>query len=420
MSTLAPSRRGFIMGCSAAIAAMSGATLSHLAFVDPVDAAGTESDTLIVIFLRGAWDALNVVMPIDGPDRGYYEAARPHIKIPTSGKNAALPLDGRFGFHPAMAPLWELYKQGHLGIVHAVGMTDATRSHFDAQQYIEAGTPGKRTTPSGWITRYLENMPTQSLLVPALATGGSVPLSLLGSTKVVAMTQPSDYRLPGDDTMGRLIHGLYEGDTWLHGAGRRALHSVDTLSRFGLHPYKPAPGVTYPDGQLTTALQTVAQLLKAGLTMRVATIDVGGWDTHQFEGDAGEGYFATLLGELAQGLAAFYTDLYAAHLSGRVTVLAISEFGRRLNQNESGGTDHGHGSVMLLLGGESIKGGKVYGNWPGLRNDQLFYRADLAVTTDYRQVISELLLNRMSAHNLDIIFPGFKPGTPLGLSRPLA
>jgi uncharacterized protein (DUF1501 family) len=127
-----------------------------------------------------------------------------------------------------------------------------------------------------------------------------------------------------------------------------------------------------------------------------------------------------LLGELAQGLAAFYTDLYAAHLSGRVTVLAISEFGRRLNQNESGGTDHGHGSVMLLLGGESIKGGKVYGNWPGLRNDQLFDRADLAVTTDYRQVISELLLNRMSAHNLDIIFPGFKPGTPLGLSRPLA
>lgn len=418
MSTPTTTRRRFIVGCSAAIAAMSGATLGNIAFANPVEAGSADSDVLVVIFLRGAWDALNVVPPIDGPDRGYYEAARPRIKIPAQGQNAALRLDDRFGLHPAMAPLFELYQQGHLALVHAVGMNDNTRSHFDAMQYIEAGTPGKRTTASGWITRYLENIPSQSLLVPALATGGTVPLSLLSSTSAVAMTTPGDFALPGDAVMGRLMQGLYEGDTWLHAAGRRTISSVNTIHQLGLKQYVPAHGVKYPDGSFGTALQTIAQLLKARLNMRVATIDVGGWDTHQYEGESGSGYLADLLGGVASGLAAFYADLEAVNLMRRVSVVAISEFGRRLTQNASVGTDHGHGSVMLVLGGESIKGRRVYGRWPGLRNDQLYDRADLAVTTDYRQVLSELLANRMNARHLDLVFPGFTPGAPLGLTRP--
>ncbi len=408
-------RRGFIMGCSAAIAAMSGATLGNLVFAAPAEAAGPNDHVLVVLFLRGAWDALNVVPPIAGADRGLYEAARPHIKVPTAGPGAALPLDERFGFHPAMAPLYDIYRQGHLAIVHAVGMTDSTRSHFDAQQYIEAGTPGKRTTASGWITRYLQNIPTQSLLLPAVATGGSVPMSLLSDTSAVSLTRVGDVGLPGDETMGRLIRGLYEGDTWLDAAGRRTLHSVDTIRRLGNTPYKPAPGVTYNGDDFSTALQTIAQLLKGQLGLKVATVDLGGWDTHQYQGDGGGGYLANLLGTLAQGLAAFHADLAAANLADRVTVVTMSEFGRRLNQNESGGTDHGHGSVMLVMGGSSVKGGHVYGRWPGLSNDALFDHADLAVTTDYRQILSELLVQRLGAQHLDRVFPGYTAGKPLGI-----
>jgi len=419
VTTLTSSRRRFVMGCSAAIAAMAGARVGSLAFADARAASGAD-ETLVVLFLRGAWDALNVVPPIAGADRGYYEAARPRIAIPTSGKYGALPLGAQFGLHPALAPLMDLYKAGHLAVVHAVGMNNDTRSHFDAQQFMEAGTPGQRTTTSGWITRHLRALGHGSVLLPAVGTGGYVPMSLGDDPDAVAMTTPPAFTLPGDGSLAPLIHRVYHGDTWLHQAGQRALRGVDTVQRLGFKQYVPAKGVKYPDGDFGVALTTIAQLLKADMALRVATVDVGGWDTHEYQGDGGQGYLSDQLASLAQGLAAFYADLDAAHLAERVTVITMSEFGRRLDQNASGGTDHGHGSVMLALGGGSVNGGKVYGRWPGLRNDQLYDGADLAVTTDYRQVLGEILGQRLGNTRLDTVFPGFAPGKPLGIVRPRA
>jgi len=419
VTTLTSSRRRFVMGCSAAIAAMAGARVGSLAFADARAASGAD-ETLVVLFLRGAWDALNVVPPIAGPDRGLYEEARPRIAIPTSGAYGALPLGAQFGLHPALAPLMDLYKAGHLAVVHAVGMNDDTRSHFDAQQFMEAGTPGLRATTSGWITRHLRALGHGSVLLPAVGTGGYVPMSLGDDPVAVAMTTPPAFTLPGDSSLAPLIHRVYHGDTWLHQAGQRALRGVDTVQRLGLKQYVPAKGVKYPDGDFGVALTTIAQLLKADVALRVATVDVGGWDTHEYQGDGGQGYLSDQLTPLAQGLAAFFTDLDKANLSGRVTVITMSEFGRRLDQNASGGTDHGHGSVMLALGRGSVNGGTVYGRWPGLRNDQLYDGADLAVTTDYRQVLGEILGQRLGNTRLDTVFPGFTMGKPLGIVRPRA
>ena len=198
---------------------------------------------------------------------------------------------------------------------------------------------------------------------------------------------------------------------------RRTLRNVDTVHRLGLKPYVAASGAAYPDGSFGVALQSIAQLLRTGVSMRVATVDLGGWDTHQYQGDDGQGYLAELLGTLAQGLSAFYHDMVSAGLADRVTIVTMSEFGRRLVQNASGGTDHGHGSAMLILGGSRIAGGRVFGRWPGLRNDVLYDRADLAVTTDYRQVLSELIAPTIDAAALTNVFPKFAPGSPLGILR---
>jgi len=407
MPTTKISRRNFLQGCSAAIAALAGARLSNVAFARQDD----PSDTLVVVFLRGGWDALNVIPPIEGDDRGFYETARPDIKI-----SDLLSLNDQFGMHPALAPLQDLYQDGKMAAIHAVGLNYDTRSHFDAMEYIELGTPGAKNTTSGWITRYLQGQGVASIL-PALSTAGA-PSSLLNFTPTVNLNDPADFSQWDNGLVASqqdALRQMYSGDTLLHRAGARTLDSLGIVSPLVEQEYQPSNGASYNDDELSQQLKTVARMIKLDAGLRVATVDYGGWDTHEYETDGNGGYIADLLGNLANGLANFYLDLDSDYMD-RVSVVVISEFGRRLVQNEAYGTDHGHGSVMFTLGG-GVNGGQVFGAWPGLHNDQLYDHADLAITTDYRQVLSELLTRRLGNTDIPTVFPGYSPSGDLGIYR---
>ncbi len=414
-------RRHFLTGCSAAIAAMAGARITRLAFAAPDGSTGraptgVQDRTLVVLFLRGGWDALNVVPPI-GDDRKHYVRARPSLALPERGENAALPLDDRFGLHPALKPLHELYQDGAFAVVHATGLAHETRSHFDAMEYMELGTPGLKTTREGWIARHLlaTGVNGDTLLAPALAIG-EAPTSLREAPQAVAVDNLDDFKLWGDESFfeeqRRVLGRLYTGETWAHAAGAQTLRALDGMTRVLTDGYETAAGVEYSGSQLGNQLSTLARLIKSGAGLQVATLDYGGWDTHDYQGDQGTGQFGAQLEDLGKSLAAFHEDLGAQ--AANVTVMVMSEFGRRLEQNSSQGTDHGHGSALFLLGG-GINGGKVYGDWPGLSHDQLFDQADLAITTDYRQVVSEVLVNRLGNPDPGYVFPGFTPGASLGI-----
>jgi uncharacterized protein (DUF1501 family) len=401
-------RRQFLQGCSYAIASMAGARLTNLSFAQ----ADNSSDTLVVVFLRGGWDALNVIPPLQGDDRGFYEKARPNLRI-----TDLLPLNDQFGLHPALASLHDLYRDGKMGIIHAVGLDHDTRSHFDAQEFIELGTPGSKNTTSGWITRHLQGTGVSSIL-PVVSTAGQ-PSSLLNFTPTVSLNTPADFSQWDNGLVSSqqaALRELYNGASLLHLAGTRTLDALGIVSPLVENEYQPANGARYGDDELGLQLKTVAQMIKLEAGLRVAAVDFGGWDTHEYESDGNGGYIADLLGQLSDGLSNFYLDLDSGYTE-RLSVVVISEFGRRLVQNESYGTDHGHGSVMLTLGG-SVNGGQVFGAWPGLHNDQLYDHADLAVTTDYRQVLSELLIKRLGNPNIENIFPGFSGKyNPLGIYR---
>jgi uncharacterized protein (DUF1501 family) len=412
------SRRHFLMGCSGAIAAMAGAQITGL---NVAEAATGSEETLIVVFLRGGWDAINVTPPLAGKDRDAYEAARPFLKVPTTGKNAMLPLNDQFGLHRGLEPLLELYQGKQLAIVQAVGMPNSnTRSHFDAMRYMELGTPNQGGTTSGWLTRYLQASSGKpgSLNLPAVTIDAATTASLLGSGQAVAMRNIKDFLLVDDkphrQRLLQLLGDMYKGESWLHTAGQQTVATIRLVEQLKTEDYKPA--VTYPAGELSDRLKTLAAVLKQGLNLRTATVDLGGWDTHEWQGENGEGQFADLLRQLGGGLAAFYKDMATANLTQKLTIVVMSEFGRRLAENASRGTDHGHGGAMLVLGG-NVNGGKLYGRWPGLGAQQLYDRADLAATMDYRTVLAEILKVRLNTERLATIFPGFSMGQPLGIVR---
>jgi len=423
------SRRTFLAGCSAAVAAQAGSRLSNLAF-----AVGDASPEVIVsVFLRGGWDALNAVSPIAN-DRSYYIAARTALKLPISGDAnpnnlpLAQPLDGQFALHPSMAPLFNLFQEKRLAIVHACGLTYDTRSHFDAQAFIELGTPGVKSA-NGWMARYLDTLALPSTTpMPALASGSSKPLTLQGFNQAIALATPATFSLGGNSQFQgqqtNAVRAMYGSNTdWLDAAGKETVDAIDLIASKNLGAYTPANGAAYPTGSFGDNLKLVAQIIKQGLGLTAATVDLGGWDTHANEGTAGaNSYMGNLLNTLARGLEAFHIDLEACSgtdYNQTITTTVISEFGRRLKENANAGTDHGHGSVMFVLG-KTVKGGKVYGQWPGLANDQLYQGADLAVTTDYRSVLSDIMrtrLGRTDAH-LAAIFPSFTQQPSLGLVYP--
>ncbi len=411
-------RRGFLIGCSATIASMAGASLSNLSFAKSASA-DTSEGTLVVVYLRGGWDALSVLPPLGGEDRGHYEAIRPWLKIPVEGESAAVALDDHLGLHPALSDLLELYQSKHLAVIPATGLPLNTRSHFDAMRFIETGTPGQRGTTTGLLSCHLQSLPEEiDTPLRAVASDFAIPTSLLGSGEAVAMRNPADFLLVDDadhrKKLTRLLSRLYEGESWLHHAGQRTLATIRGMENLG--DGKTSSAADYPDGELGERLKMVAPLLKRGLPLRVATVDFGGWDTHKWQGEGSQGYFADLLCQLGASLSTFYRDLEAHNLTSRLSVVVMSEFGRRLSENASRGTDHGHGSAMFVLGGK-VNGGRLYGQWPGLAREQLYDRADLAVTTDYRQVIAEVLTTQTWNPQLDMVFPGYVPVPAMGLFR---
>ncbi len=369
-------------------------------------------DLLVCIFLRGAHDGLNIVVPHF--EDAYY-SSRPNIAIARpnpSDDKSAIDLDGRFGFHPALAPLKDIFAAGHLAAVHAAGSPDPTRSHFDAQDYMERGTPGEKTIATGWIARHLE-VRAAATQVPfrAVGMGSLLQESLRGPIPAAAMQGIADFHLKGhQQELARVqtaLNALYEGPDWLDQQGAQAMAAMNILDRTNPAQFTPQHGAQYPTTGFGQGLKQVAELSRSGLGLEVACLDLGGWDTHVGE----DATLANLLKQLAEGLAAFYTDLQDD--MARITLVTMSEFGRRVHENGGRGTDHGHGNTMFLMGG-NVAGGRVYGQWPGLAPDQLDH-GDLAVTTDFRSVLGEIVQKRLLDDQLSTVFPGFSQPAFLGI-----
>lgn len=367
----------------------------------------------VAIFQRGAMDGLNAVVPYG--EAAYY-SLRPNIAVPRpgdsqSGQPAALDLNGHFGLNPALAPFKPLWDSGQLAIVHAVGSPDNTRSHFDAQDYMEIGTPGVKSTPDGWLNRYLQaKTDPQATPFRAVAMTSNLPRTMQGKAASLAISNLNDFGIRGAGGQTQAVQGGFESmyaqaaNDALRGTGREAFDAVKMLKRANPSQYATPTGVVYPRTQYGDRLKQLAQLIKSDVGVEIAFTDIGGWDTHINQG-AGQGQLAGRLTEFGQGVAAFYTDLkdYADDL----VVLTMTEFGRTVKENGNRGTDHGHASAMFVLGGP-IKGGQIYGNWPGLQPSQLHEGRDLAVTTDFRDVFAEIAQGHLRATNVAAIFPGYR------------
>ena len=360
---------------------------------------------LVVLFQRGAADGLNIVVPYT--ESAYYQM-RPSIAIQ---KDQVLDLNGHFGLHPAMQPLKPLWDQGHLAIVHAAGSPDTTRSHFDAQDFMESGTPGIKITPDGWLNRALQaedaaHPRKTASAFRAVAIGTQVPRTLQGRIPAVALNNLQDFSVGGKNPapLATSFEAMYAEsvDSVLHGTGTETFEAVKMLKATNPGRYEPAPGANYPRGPFGDSMKQVAQLLKANLGVEAAFADIGGWDTHQNQGNA-NGQLANRLKDFSEGIAAFWTDM--GDEAEDVVLVTMSEFGRTARQNGTAGTDHGHANVMFVLGGP-VKGGRVYGRWPGLAQEQLYEGRDLAITTDFRQVLGEAAYRTAGARNLEIVFPG--------------
>jgi uncharacterized protein (DUF1501 family) len=362
---------------------------------------------LVVIFQRGAADGLNIVVPHG--EASYY-AMRPTINIP---RTSVIDLDGFFGLHPAMSAFQPLWKQRYLAIVHAAGSPDPTRSHFDAQDFMESGTPGVKVTADGWLNRAIHSVPAeQKSAFRAIALGPSLPRILSGTEPATAVNNVNQFGVAGNSPKSAPIADTFEAmyaqsaDPILHGTGQETFEALKMLKSADPARYKP--NADYPSGRFADSLKQLAQLIKANLGVQVAFADIGGWDHHVNEGGT-QGQIANVLRDFAQSIAAFWTDL--GNLAEDTVVVTMSEFGRTARENGNRGTDHGHANVMFILGGP-VKGGKVYGQWPGLQPHQLYEGRDLALTTDFRRLLAEAVYRHLGNKNTELVFPGFddQPG----------
>jgi uncharacterized protein (DUF1501 family) len=402
-------RRRVLAGVGKVGVAALGAQLvtTRVAFAAPAARASAAEDgrTLVVLFLRGGMDGLSAVVPAFDPD---YYRARPKVGVPQS---LLLPADRGFGLHPALAPLQPYWSAGQLAAVHAVASPDASRSHFQAQDCLERGGNGVLT---GWLDRLLSALGPGTTF-RAVAEGSSAPRSLAGTSGPVVLSGLQNFTLSGasavrDRTMTAL-QALYTGvDHPLAAQTKAALGALDAGK--SLLAATPASTVAYPKGELADALKDIARMIRGGAGLRVASVDVGGWDMHTAMGKADSGQLRTHLGDLAAALAAFAADLGPA--LDNVNLVTMSEFGRRVTENGSGGADHGHGGLMMLLGG-GLNGGKVHGTWPGLAPAALDH-GDLAGANDHRDVLAEVVCRRFGVGNVSPIFPGYAPRT-LGVCR---
>ncbi len=417
-STVSRDRRFFLRSGAVALAGigLAHATPSFLQrAVFAQNAKSGRRKTLITIFLRGAVDGVSMVVPFG--ERHYYDLRRtiaipaPNASGASNNGGAALNLDGFFGLHPAMRNLKPLWDAKRLGIVHAVGSPDSTRSHFDAQDYMETATPGRKSTPDGWLNRLAatNKTPNDSPFRLVSVTQG-LPRAMQGAAPALAIPDLQSFTIRAGAQSASVQHGfeaIYTADASdaLAGTGRETFEAVNYLKRVNPAQYAAENGAQYPRGRFGASLLQIAQLVKADVGLEVAFTDLGGWDTHVIQGGA-QGQLATRLAELANGLAALTTDL--GKRMDDVVILTMSEFGRTIAENGTRGTDHGHANAMLVIG-NAVRGGRVFGDWLGLAPDKLHEGRDLALTTDFRDVFGEVAARHLRTTNLPGIFPGYAP-----------
>ena len=405
-------RRFFLKTGGIAIASV-GMSLSAPGFLERVALGnaltGGKRKTLIAIFQRGAVDGLNMVVPFG--ESNYY-SARPGIAIPkpdAGNVDAAINLDGFFGLNPQMTAFKPLWDSKRLAIVHAAGSPDNTRSHFDAQDYMESATPGLKSTHDGWLNRYLQfKEDTEHSSFRAVAMTKTMPRVLQGVAPAVAMSSIADFSIRAGKSSSEIQTGFeamyaQKANDSLVEMGRETFEAVNLLKQANPGQYKPENGAQYPRNPFGTSLLQIAQLIKAGVGLEVAFTDVGGWDTHVNQGNS-RGQLANLLQQFSAGIAALYQDL--GQRMDDVVILTMSEFGRTVHENGNRGTDHGHANAMFVMG-NGVRGGKVYGRWPGLSNDKLYEGRDLALTTDFRDVFGEIASRHLGVKDSGAIFPGY-------------
>jgi uncharacterized protein (DUF1501 family) len=414
-------RRVFLRGSAIAMVGMGEAPM-WLARAASTE--GRKRKTLVAIFMRGAADGLNIVAPFGDPR---YRDLRPTLALQAPQPRdddqnngpfgSLIDLDGKFGLNPGLRSLKPLWDKKQLAIVEATGSPDPSRSHFDAQDYMESGTPGK--TGNGWLNRALGDAGTASSPLRAVALSNRIPRTLRGDHEVVALGNVQDFNISDHDRLA-ILKNMYSltPDAQLRRTGQDAFDAMKMLQSMDKETPMPPPSAplrnsqpTYQQGgQLGRNLQQLARLIKSDAGVEAAFAEVDGWDHHQNE----NGQLSNLLNQFSNALAAFCHDL--GDRMEDVAIVTMSEFGRTAEENGNGGTDHGHGSLMMVLGG-AVQGGKIYGEWPGLEKEQLFEGRDLAVTTDFRSVLSELVRGHLGQSDLSAVFPGFKPAEPLGLLR---
>ena len=397
-------RRLFLKSTGMALVACGGFLPD--AFVRMASASSTRNGkVLVTIFLRGAVDGLSVVVPYAEKT---YNTARPSIAIPRPGKGGgALDLDGFFGFHPALDPIHPLYANRSIAVVHAAGSPHPSRSHFDAQDFMEAGTPGVKTTRDGFLSRALGEPGMNDSQLRAVSLTPTIPRILSGRSNALAMRDITQFGVRAGrstDTVSESFEAMYANavDESLSSSASDSFEAIRAMKAADPSRIRPDNGAQYPRGELGDSLRQIAQLIRSGVGLEVAFAEAGGWDTHANQGSS-DGLLARLLGSYARAVSAFVTDLGSK--MSNVVIVTMSEFGRTVRENGNRGTDHGHGNVMFVLGG-GVKGGKVYGTWPGLDERHLFEGRDLEVTTDFRDVMGEVLAKHAGVTRLETVFPG--------------
>jgi uncharacterized protein (DUF1501 family) len=408
-------RRIFLRNSALAMIGAGSAPLWLKRALYAADAPSPRKKILVAIFQRGAADGLNIVVPHG--EKAYY-AMRPTIAIPRpaaggftpqSGQtqDAAIDLDGYFGLHPSLAPLQPLFSQGHLAIIDAVGSPDPTRSHFDAQDYMESGTPGLKGTTDGWMNRALPPATDPASPLRALSMGAVLPRAMRGNRPALALQNIGEFQIRNAEAAKQFEQFYIEtSDPGLHAVGHETFEAMHMLAAIQKAPYQPA--AEYPRGRFGDCLRQVGQLIKAGVGVEMAFADIGGWDHHVNEMGqrTSEGQLANLLRDYGKALSAFWQDL--GDRMGDVVLVTMSEFGRTAHENGNRGTDHGHANCMFVMGGP-VKGGKIYGRWPGLEREQLYENRDLALTTDFRDVLGELVARHLGNPTLGSVFPEYEP-----------
>jgi uncharacterized protein (DUF1501 family) len=405
-------RRYFIKSGGLALAslgfmAVAPRFLHQFAHAQALTEKNRERKILIVIFQRGAVDGLNMVVPFGESE--YYDLRRT-IAIPKPNQtDGAVSLDGFFGLHPSLKPFETLWRNKQLAVIHSSGSPDNTRSHFDAQDYMESATPGNKGTRDGWLNRVLQTSQSkEDSAFRAVSLTQSTPRSFLGKYPTVALTNLSDFSIRAG-AYSKSVQGGFE-DIYERNAkdalgetGKETFEAINFLKKANPAQYKPENGAQYPNTRFGQSLLQIAQMIKADIGLEIAFAESGGWDTHTNQGGS-RGQLANLLRDFGTAIAALAQDL--GKRMDDVLILTMSEFGRTARENGGRGTDHGHGNAMLVIG-NAVKGGKVYGEWKGLKSSELYEGRDLAVTTDFRDVFAEVSQKHLGNKNFDKIFPNY-------------